>query len=101
MIKWAEKLYLSEDFKKKKRKIIRAVEKGSVTFETYCITFASNPDNLFDIINVNELAFSYYANREIYVVGLAGSKGQAKLLVKDMVEEIYSNTGGFHVRDYF
>jgi|GEM_PF-276050 len=101
MIKWAEKLYLSEDIKKKKKKIMRAVEKGNLTFEIYCITHATNTDNLFDIINVNELAFSYYTNREIYIIGLAGSKGQAKLLVRDMVEEIYSATGEFQVRDYF
>lgn len=102
MIRWAEKLYLSADIKSKKKiKLMEYIENGKLTFEVYCITFASNPDNLFDIINANELLFPYYAKKEMYVLGLAASKEQAKLLVKDMIEEIYKNTGGFQVRDYF
>ncbi len=102
MIKWAEKLYFSEDIKqKKKKKIMKSIEKGELTFEVYCITFAANSQNLFDIINANELMLPYYAKREIYILGLADSKGQAKLLVKDMLEEIYNKTGDFRVRQYF
>ncbi|MFU0826866.1 MAG: AsnC-trans-reg domain-containing protein [Lachnoclostridium sp.] len=102
MIKWAKKLYFSSDMKQtKKNRLIRAIEKGELTYEVYCITFASNPHNLFDIINANELLFPYYARQEITVLGLAGSRGQAKLLVKDMLEEIYNKTGDFRVREYF
>ncbi len=102
MIKWAEKIYFSEDLKQKKKiKIMKSIEKGEMTFEVYCITFAVNSHNLFDIINANELLFPYYAKKDIYILGLAGSKGQAKLLVKDMLVEIYNETGGFRVREYF
>lgn len=102
MIIWAEKLYLSADIKSKKKiKLMEYIENGKLTFEVYCITLASNPDNLFDIINANELLFPYYVKQEMYILGLAASKEQAKLLVKDMVEEIYKNTGSFQVRDYF
>ena len=102
MIKWSAKLYLSDDFNRKKKiKTMKSIEKGELTFEIYCITFAVDPNNLFDILNANELLFPYYAKQEIYILGLAGSKGQAKLLVKDMLEEIYTNTGDFRVREYF
>jgi hypothetical protein len=102
MIRWAENLYLSEDINvKKKKKMMKAIEKGKLTFELYCITFASNPNNLFDILNANELLFPYYARQEIFVLGLAESKDLAKLLVKDMIVEVYNSTGGFGVRDYF
>jgi hypothetical protein len=102
MIKWASNLYFSEDFKQqKKRKTMKSIDRGEMTFEVYCITFASNSHNLFDIINANELLFPYYARQEIYILGLAGSKGQARILVKDMLEEIYNKTGDFKVREYF
>lgn len=102
MIKWAEKMYFSDDFNKKKRTItMKSIKKGELTFEVYCITLASNPHNLFDIINANELLFPYYEKQEITVLGLAGSRGQAKLLVKDMLEEVYKETGEFRVREYF
>jgi len=102
MIKWANKLYLSEDIKQKKKvKLIKTIENGQLTFEVYCVFFASNPNNLFDIINANELLFPYYSRKEMYVLGLATSKEHAKLLVKDMLEEVYKETGGFLVRNYF
>ncbi|MGB8454986.1 MAG: hypothetical protein WCD89_21985 [Anaerocolumna sp.] len=102
MIKWAVNLYLSEDIKyKKKIKTMKSIEKGEMTFEVYCITFAVNTLNLFDIMNANELLFPYYARKEIYILGLAGSKGQARMLVKDMLVEIYNKTGDFRVREYF
>lgn len=80
---------------------MKAIENRQLTFEVYCITFASNPNNLFDIINANELLFPYYAQKEIYVLGLAASKEKATLLVKDMLEEVYRESGGFCVREYF
>ncbi|WMJ87909.1 hypothetical protein [Anaerocolumna sp. MB42-C2] len=102
MIKWADRMYFSEDLKHtKKIKAMKSIEKGELTFEVYCITFASNSYNLFDIINANELIFPYYAKKDTYIFGLAGSKGQAKLLVKDMLMEIYNKTGDFRVREFF
>ena len=80
---------------------MKSIEKGELTFEVYCITFASNSHNLFDIINANELIFPYYSKKDIYILGLAGSRGQAKQLVKDMLLEIYNKTGDFRVREYF
>jgi hypothetical protein len=43
---------------------------------------------LFDIINANDLLFPYYRKKEIYVLSLAASREAAKLLVKDMLEEV-------------
>lgn len=79
----------------------KSIEKGKLKFEVYCITFASNNENLFDIMNVNELLFPFYKRKEIYIVGLATSKEEAILLVVDMLMEIYNNTGDFLVREYF
>lgn len=102
MIKWAKNLFLSENITpKKKAKIIKSIEKKNLMLEVYCITFASNPENLFDIINANEFLFPYYDKREIQVLGVALSKQEAFWLVKDMLEEIYRETGGFQVREYF
>lgn len=102
MIRWADKLYLSDNIKQKKMiKLMKSIEKGHLTFEVYCITFASNPSNLFDIINANEIIFPYYSQKGLYVLGLATSREQAKLVVKDMLVEVYQATGDFKVRDYF
>lgn len=77
------------------------IEHGRLTPGIYCISFASNPDNLFDIYEAKELLFPYYRKRDIHIIGLAGGYEEACLLVRDMVEEIYRETGAFQVREYF
>lgn len=101
MIRWADKLYLGESIEGRKEKVIKAVENGKLTFAIFCITQASNPENLLDIISANELSFPYYQRQEVRIIGLAGSKSEARELVRVMIEEIYRETGGFSVREYF
>ena len=45
--------------------------------------------------------YPYYESKEIRIVGLGKGKEEAQDLVKDMLEEIYQNTGDFKVREYF
>lgn len=102
MIKWLDKLYLSKDIRgKKKNRLMNKIESGQLSFELYCIMFASNPNNLFDIINANDLLFPYYQKQELIILGLATSREAAKLLVKDMLVEVYRETGEFKVREYY
>ncbi len=101
MIVWSKKLYLGETIKKSSNRIIRKIERRKIVRDIFCITFASNPDNLFDIMNVSEFKFPYYDTREITIIGLCKGKEEAQNLAKDMLEEIYQNTGEFKVRDYF
>lgn len=100
MIRWADKLYLGESVEGRKKKVMQSIEEGKVTFAIFCIAYASNPDNLLDIIDANELGFSYYQQKEMYIVGLAGSKREAGELVRTMIEDMYRQTGGFSVRDF-
>ncbi len=101
MIVWSEKLYLGKKVKRNSKKIIKKIEKRKMTREIFCITFASNPENLFDIMNASEFKYPYYESKEIRIVGLGKGKEEAQDLVKDMLEEIYQNTGDFKVREYF
>jgi len=102
MIKWISTLYFSDNIKKhKQKKLMKDVEKGKLTFEVYSITLAMNEENLLDIINANELLFPYYQRKEIYVIGLAKSREEAKLLAVDILMDMYKETGGFKAREYF
>lgn len=101
MIKWCERLYLDEDIKKKPEKWKRQVEKSKPALSLYCVCIASNPDNLFDIINCNEMLFRYYRQRELIIAGLAKSKDSAELLVQEMVEDMLKASGTINVKEYF
>ncbi len=101
MISWTSRLYIGDKMKKKKDKVISSINNSEVTFDVYCITFASQQDNLFDILDANELLFPFYKKSEIRIVGLARGRKEALSLVEKMLMEVYHKTGEFNVRAYF
>lgn len=101
MVQWATRLYIGEKMKKKKDQAIASINNREATFDVYCIAFASQPANLFDIMDANELLFPHYKRAEVRIVGLARGKAEAIRLVQDMLMEVYQNTGEFNVRTYF
>lgn len=101
MVQWAEKLYIGENMKEKKDKAVDSINKREAAFGVYLIAFASNPDNLFDIMDANELLFPHYKKTDIKIAGLAKGKEEAVLLVQEMLMEVYHETGDFNVRAYF
>jgi len=101
MVQWTTKLYIGDNMKKKRDKAIASINKGEATFGVYCIAFASQPSNLFDIIEANELLFPHYKKSDICILGLARGKEEAVNLVSDMLMEVYNETGDFDVRTYF
>lgn len=101
MVRWADKLYLGENIKKKQERVIAAINNREAIYGVYCIAFASQACNLFDIMDVNELLFPHYKRSEIHIVGLAKGRDEAIELVHDMLMEVYKTTGDFDVRTYF
>lgn len=101
MIVWSDHLYFSESVKKKHRRAIFAIKHGRRMSNLYCIAFASNEENLFDILPANELLFPHYKHSEVHILGLANGKQEACELVQDMIIDIYRDTGDFKVRSYF
>lgn len=101
MVRWCEKLYMDEEIGKKPEKWKKKVEQGKLTLDVYCVSLASNPENLFDIINCNEILFRYYRQRELWIAGLAKSREGAVLLVQEMVEDMLKSSGTLNVKEYF
>lgn len=101
MVSWSSRLYVGENLKKKKEKAITSINNKEATFGVYCIAFASNPCNLFDIMDANELLFPFYKKAEVKIIGLAKGKMEAVNLVQEMLMEVYNKTGNFDVRAYF
>lgn len=101
MIKWYPKLYMDEEIKKKQKKVKKLLEKEKITLSIYCIVFASNPENLFDIICANELYFAHSKRNTVFILGLAQSRESAIKLVQVIIQEVYDNKKNVDVRSYF
>lgn len=101
MIKWYHALYADERLEKNLNKIMDKLENEKLTFQVFCIALASNPQNMLDIIDANELLFKHYKRNEIFILGLARTRAGAVSLVVKMVEEIYKKTNDVKIREYF
>lgn len=101
MVKWCKNPYLDETLTGKWKKIRKRMEREKLLLGYYCIVLPSNPENLLDIICCNELLFPYYKRKTIYAVGMSKSRDGAVLLVKEMVEDMYGDTGSICPKEYF
>jgi hypothetical protein len=101
MIRWITRLYVGDKLKSRKEEVVASINQQKSTFGVYCIIFASNSANLFDIVDANELLFSHYQRLNVCIVGIAKGKTEAAGLVQDMLMEIYLETGEFKVRAFF
>ena len=100
-MQWAEHLYLSDITAAKKERIIKKAAQVAGMVSVYFIALASNPDNLFDIFHAAHLKESAFYRQNPYIVGIASGYDEALELVQRMVEDVYRETGGFQVREYF
>ena len=71
------------------------------TVSIYVIAFASNRQNLLDIIPAWELMQkSYPGKKQMQIIGLAKGYAEALELVCSIIEEVYQNTGDVDVKSY-
>jgi hypothetical protein len=101
MIFWNPELLTDAEVLGKEKQIASRIRKNIRQENIYCILLPQNPANLFDIIHVNELLFSYYKKKDLYLVGLAKGHESAVKLVCSMIAEAYRETADPDIRGRF
>ena len=99
-MKWYENLYVGESIQHKKEKIKWKIRHNAGQIQIYVIAIASNPQNLLDIIPAQELMQKGYPTKEMYIIGLAQGMKEAQLVVKQIIDEVYQETGSFQILPY-
>ena len=99
-MKWYSKLYVGDSIAGKAGKIKWKIRHRAGTIDIYVISFASNPENLLDVIPANELMQRGYPKKHMKVIGLAKGYEEALQVVATIIEETYQNTGDVDVWYY-
>lgn len=99
-MKWYSRLYVSENAKKKQKKIIRKLNTNAGMLNVYLITLASNGVDLFDIISSAHLQQKPVRRNLPMIVGIACGYNEAVELSVQIVQETIESTGGVNVRQY-
>ena len=94
-------LYISDSLKKKQNRILAKIKKAQKVLSLFCVTNASNCNNLLDIYYYNEFfqkASKQYLDVTIY--GVAKTKEEAFKLVEQMVNDCLQARGDCDVRQF-
>ena len=99
-MKWYRNLYVSNSIGDKATRIKRKINHNAGTISVYVIAFASNSQNLLDIIPAWELMQKSYPKKQMKIIGLAKGYEDALELVRTIIDETYQNTGDVDVWKY-
>lgn len=100
MLNWYKELYVGNNAKKKKKKLIRRINQGAGVVDVYLITLAANHRDQLDIFSANELLQKARRKNCPVIVGLACGYWEALELVEAMVQQTYQETATGNVRQW-
>ena len=98
---WCKNLYIGETATQNQKEIIKALKHKKWSMGIYVITLSENEHNLLDIYETIQFEQPYYRKKKLNIVGVAVSKKEAFALVTNIIEDVYTLTGSFKVREYF
>lgn len=99
-MEWYHNLYASKSIGDKVGRIKWKINHNAATVSVYVIAFASNQENLLDIIPAWELMQKSYPKKNMMIIGLAKGYRDALELVRTIIDETYQHTGTVDVRSY-
>ncbi len=112
MIFWYDSLYMDDTVRKNEKKCRKIIEKRIASQKMwenaapwkknyYVITLANNRDNLFEIMNTNQMFFRYYGYRNLYILGVSGDYDSALEILTLIMLRGYEADDGFDPRKVF
>ena len=101
-MRWYRNLYLGPNAAQNIQKIREKAASEKVMAGVYYITPASVQGNLLDLFHNGMLKQPLFVNAQCTnVIGVAEGRQEAIRLIGKIIEEIYSQTGGFDIQSYF
>lgn len=98
-MKWYKNLYIGESIDKTATEIISDIGVKKCVRKRFLITLPANDNNMLDIITADMGIMVTW--REVYVIGVAGSRKEAVDMCTQILSAIYSETGDFRLKEMF
>ena len=99
-MKFYKYLYVQEQLKKKKEKIICKLKQKKILISCHIIAVASNPENQLEIYSSRYLFQPGFPTEDLFVIAIVKSYDDALEFVEKLVEEVYNETKRTDVRSY-
>lgn len=97
-VTFCEDVRVLEKDRRKKQKMLRALRSRNPRLLTgYCVT--DDAGETLEVVPAWNLLQPDYP--PVRVIGIAESRSDALDLLTELIQELYTETGGFHTRRYF
>ena len=90
---WYEGLYVGVRIAKDAQKVREQIESGEFPRNVWLILPAANGSDLFDIRPATDLGKEYFREREVSIIGLARSRGEAVSLLPQIAADYLAGAG--------
>ncbi|MBQ3584644.1 MAG: hypothetical protein IJA27_08020 [Lachnospiraceae bacterium] len=97
-MKWYNHLYVGENAKKRKHKIIMRAIRHKPQVGVYMITLPMNENDALDIFPSYILLQKHYKKKNVFVVGIGEGREETLQLMQEIILDCYHKTGQFLVR---
>ncbi len=98
---WYCDLYLGKAAREKKEKLIQKIESGKTPVNTYLLTLAPGEANQLEIVPAWNLKFERNRAKLPLIVGIGYGRAEAFELVRRITEDVYRETKGADLKEYF
>lgn len=99
-MRWYNHLYVGDRARKRRFHIIQGLREGKLQPEVYVITPPKNGNNILDIYPSAMLLLPPYRDEDMMILGIAVTYWEALEVVRDMIDEMYRETGGFDLSEF-
>ncbi|HJC42890.1 MAG TPA: hypothetical protein H9756_04295 [Candidatus Mediterraneibacter gallistercoris] len=93
-------LYVSECWQEKRARIIKKLKQNRIQPQVYVVALSQGSQNQLEFFSSILLKQHVFDNTEVFVVGIANGYDEALLMVRDITEQIYTETGTADLRKY-
>ena len=99
VLKWMKNYYIGDGVKNPTR--VRArITAGKCVPDIYIVTLSDNPGNILEILPAVTLVQRGARAICPLIIGMAKGKDEAIQMVRDVVEQVYKETGDFKIKEY-
>lgn len=99
MLKWMKNYYIGDKVKNPTR--IRArVTAGKFVPDIYIVTLSDNPGNILEILPAGMLMQRGMRAICPLIVGMARGREEAMEMVQEIIQQVYTATGDFKIKEY-
>lgn len=100
-MRWYKHLYVGETAKKKRYPLISRIRYKKLQKDAYVITLPKSGNTLLDIYPSYLLLSKWYRDKDLLILGIASGKEEALETAGHIISDVYKQTGGFAVKDFF